>query len=133
MFNHLLKFCAPFCLALFVSVPLFGAEEVVSLTTQDGWILSALYQSAQENNRTVVLLHDLGKNKEQFSTFKSALAKEGFDPVYGARPLRRAIVRRVEDSFSEAMLRGEIKAGDEVTAVLADGKIAYRTEVKSAS
>lgn len=78
MFDHLLKFCAPFCLALFVSVPLFGAEEVVSLTTQDGWILSALYQSAQENNRTVVLLHDLGKNKEQFSTFKSALAKEGF-------------------------------------------------------
>ena len=78
MFNHLLKFCAPFCLALFVSVPLFGAEEVVSLTTQDGWILSALYQSAQENNRTVVLLHDLGKNKEQFSTFKSVLAKEGF-------------------------------------------------------
>lgn len=56
----------------------------------------------------------------------STLAKEGFDPVYGARPLRRAIVRRVEDSFSEAMLRGEIKAGDSVTAVLSEGKIEYR-------
>lgn len=56
----------------------------------------------------------------------SSLAKEGFDPVYGARPLRRAIVRRVEDSFSEAMLRGEIKAGDSVEAVLEDGKIAYK-------
>jgi len=78
MFNRLLKFSAPFCLAFFASLPLFGAEEVISLSTQDGWILSALYSPAQENNRTVVLLHDLGKNKEQFSTFKNALAKEGF-------------------------------------------------------
>lgn len=40
------------------------------------------------------------------------VAKEGFDPVYGARPLRRAITSLVEDSFSEAMLEGKIKAGD---------------------
>ena len=56
----------------------------------------------------------------------ASLAREGFDPVYGARPLRRAIVRRVEDSFSEAMLRGEVKAGDTVTAVLEDGVIRYK-------
>jgi len=55
------------------------------------------------------------------------LAKEGFDPVYGARPLRRAIVRQVEDSFSEAMLQGEVKAGDTVEAVLEDGKILYKS------
>ncbi|MBQ7600427.1 MAG: ATP-dependent Clp protease ATP-binding subunit [Clostridia bacterium] len=57
----------------------------------------------------------------------ASLAKEGFDPVYGARPLRRAIVRRIEDSFSEAMLRGEVKEGDSVTAVLHDdGTIGYQ-------
>ncbi len=56
----------------------------------------------------------------------ASLAKEGFDPTYGARPLRRAIVRRVEDSFSEAMLRGDIQAGDHVTAVLEEGKITYK-------
>lgn len=56
------------------------------------------------------------------------LAKEGFDPIYGARPLRRAIVRMVEDSFSEAMLSGEIKSGDSVTAILNDGKIGYSKE-----
>ncbi|MGN1410708.1 MAG: ATP-dependent Clp protease ATP-binding subunit [Eubacteriales bacterium] len=56
------------------------------------------------------------------------LAKEGFDPVYGARPLRRAIIRKVEDSFSEAMLRGDVKAGDEVECVLEDGKIAYKVK-----
>jgi len=58
------------------------------------------------------------------------LAKEGFDPVYGARPLRRAIVRRVEDSFSEAMLSGSVKAGDCVTAVLRDGEIVFETQNK---
>ena len=54
-----------------------------------------------------------------------ALAKEGFDPVYGARPLKRAIVRRIEDSFSEALLSGKVCEGDTVTAVLGDGKIEY--------
>ena len=58
----------------------------------------------------------------------SALAKEGFDPVYGARPLRRAIVRRVEDSFSEAMLSGTVAAGDKVRAVLRDGVIQYEKQ-----
>jgi len=55
------------------------------------------------------------------------LAAEGFDPVYGARPLRRAIVRKVEDSFSEAMLQGTVKAGDTVEAVLEENEIRYKT------
>ena len=58
----------------------------------------------------------------------ASLAKEGFDPVYGARPLRRAIVRRVEDSFSEALLAGEVKEGDSVKCVMRDGKVAYEKE-----
>ena len=53
------------------------------------------------------------------------VAKEGFDPVYGARPLRRAIVRLVEDTFSGAMLEGQVKAGDTVTAKAADGKVVF--------
>jgi len=56
------------------------------------------------------------------------LAKEGFDPVYGARPLRRAIVRKVEDSLSEAMLSGKICKGDSVRAVLEEGEIVYKAE-----
>ena len=55
----------------------------------------------------------------------SMLAKEGFDPMYGARPLRRAIVRRVEDAFSEAMLSGEVKSGDKVEAVLREGEVKF--------
>ena len=40
--------------------------------------------------------------------------KEGFDPVYGARPLRRAIQRTVEDNPSEEILAGRISVGDKV-------------------
>ncbi len=56
------------------------------------------------------------------------VAKEGFDPVYGARPLRRAIVRLVEDAVSTEMLEGKIKKGDTVTATAEEGKIKF--EVK---
>ena len=48
------------------------------------------------------------------------LAKEGTDKVYGARPLRRTIVHKVEDGFATAMLEGRFKKGDIVT-VSADG------------
>ena len=40
------------------------------------------------------------------------LAKEGFDPRYGARPLRRAIQSKVEDAVAEKMLDGTLKEGD---------------------
>jgi ATP-dependent Clp protease ATP-binding subunit ClpC len=45
---------------------------------------------------------------------KAVLAREGFDPTYGARPLRRAIQSMVEDKLAEEMLEGKIKAGDKV-------------------
>jgi ATP-dependent Clp protease ATP-binding subunit ClpC len=39
---------------------------------------------------------------------------EGFNPAYGARPLRRAIQRLLEDSLAERMLGGDISAGDSI-------------------
>ena len=56
----------------------------------------------------------------------SHLAKEGFDPVYGARPLRRAMQRQIEDSLSLRLLEGTISRGDKVEAVLEDGKVEYK-------
>ena len=53
------------------------------------------------------------------------LAKEGFDPTYGARPLRRAVVRMVEDTFSTEMLEGHVKPGDAVEARAENGKIVF--------
>ncbi len=53
------------------------------------------------------------------------IAREGFDPTYGARPIRRAVVRLVEDTFSEAMLSGNIAEGDDVLASVSDGHVVY--------
>ena len=52
-----------------------------------------------------------------------ALAEEGFDPRYGARPLRRVIRRRVEDAAAEQILAGKLKTGDTVSVELRDGKV----------
>jgi ATP-dependent Clp protease ATP-binding subunit ClpC len=56
--------------------------------------------------------------------FKDRLVDEGYNPSYGARPLRRAIMRLLEDSMAERMLSGEIKEGDSVIIdVDADGQV----------
>ena len=47
--------------------------------------------------------------------FKELVVNEGYDPSYGARPLRRAIMRRLEDSLAESILAGNVKDGDTVT------------------
>ncbi len=53
-------------------------------------------------------------NLELTPKAKSWLSKEGYDPVYGARPLRRVIERYVENPLSSQVLRGELKEGDTV-------------------
>lgn len=54
------------------------------------------------------------------------LAKEGYDPEYGARPLRRAIQTTVEDMLSDEIIAGDIKAGDKVTVGASQGKLTLR-------
>ncbi len=54
------------------------------------------------------------------------LAKEGFDPEYGARPLRRAIQQKVEDSLSEEILKKTIAIGDHVTGDLEDCRLVFK-------
>jgi ATP-dependent Clp protease ATP-binding subunit ClpC len=45
------------------------------------------------------------------------LMKEGYDPQYGARPMRRAVEKNIEDPLAEALLRGEVKEGDTVRVI----------------
>ncbi len=54
------------------------------------------------------------------------LVREGYDPVYGARPLRRALQRYVENPMSKKILAGELKEGDHVTVVLEGNALAFR-------
>ena len=53
------------------------------------------------------------------------LAKEGFDPVYGARPLRREIQNKVEDALSEKILDGSIKSGDKILCEYVENQFVF--------
>ncbi len=56
------------------------------------------------------------------------LAEKGFDQSYGARPLRRTVMRLVEDTLSTDLLEGKFKAGDSVTADVTDGEIGFKKQ-----
>jgi ATP-dependent Clp protease ATP-binding subunit ClpC len=59
---------------------------------------------------------------------KAWLAKEGYDPVFGARPLRRVIERHIENPLSSQLLRGELKEGDTVKIDIdKEGKLIFKT------
>ncbi|WP_409176611.1 ATP-dependent Clp protease ATP-binding subunit [Brevibacillus fortis] len=64
---------------------------------------------------------------------KKVLAKEGFDPAYGARPLRRAIQRHIEDNLSEELLKGTISKGDTVNIEAEEGKLIVKRLEKTKS
>ncbi len=60
------------------------------------------------------------------------IADAGFDPEYGARPIRRALQTEIEDRLSESLLSGEIKAGNQVTLGARQGKITINVkEIKA--
>ena len=54
------------------------------------------------------------------------IAKEGFDPAYGARPLRRALQSKVEDTFAEEYLTGKYKPGDTVIVDAEGNQLVYQ-------
>jgi ATP-dependent Clp protease ATP-binding subunit ClpB len=56
----------------------------------------------------------------------AALASEGYDPVFGARPLKRVIQRRIEDPLALAVLQGEFRDGDTIHVDALDGVITLR-------
>ena len=56
----------------------------------------------------------------------SKIAKSGFDPVYGARPLRRAIQNEIEDMLSEEIIDGNVKSGDSITVDVEDDKFTVK-------
>ncbi|MHB1629303.1 MAG: ATP-dependent Clp protease ATP-binding subunit [Bacilli bacterium] len=83
--------------------------------------LIVFHELGQEDIAKIVslLAAELGKRLEEYGLHftlteeaKTFLAKEGFDPQYGARPLKRAMQRHIEDRLSESLLSGEIQRGD---------------------
>lgn len=58
---------------------------------------------------------------------KEKLIEIGFDPALGARPLRRAMQREVEDRLSEKILHGELNSGDHVKVDVQDGEFVFES------
>ena len=84
---------------------------------------------AQRMLRTVgKRIQGLGIEMDFDSVAVGKIAQEGFDPVYGARPLRRAIQSKIEDRISELMLEGTIKSGDKVLATVENDEFAFHTQ-----
>jgi len=60
---------------------------------------------------------------------KRYLANEGFDPVFGARPLKRVIQREIQDPLAREMLQGKFGEGETVRVVVKDGQLAFEKAV----
>ena len=86
---------------------------------QLGSIVDLLVKDLQERLSDRKLLVELSDKA------KSWLVKEGYDPIYGARPLRRAIERYVENPLSAKLLQGEFNEGDTVKVDLGDEGLTF--------
>ena len=84
-------------------------DEIKSIA---GLMLASLKKRLAENGITV----------DFTDSAVEKIADEGFDKIYGARPLRRAIQTKIEDMLSEKIIDGEISAGDTITVDTTDGE-----------
>ncbi len=65
---------------------------------------------------------------ELTDTAKELLARRGYDPVYGARPLKRIIQRELETKLSRALLKGEITDNSRVEVVATKGELEFKSK-----
>ncbi len=80
---------------------------------------------------TAILAKRLEERKitlELTDNAKALIAKEGFDPAYGARPIKRTIQKQILDPLAQKVLTGEFKEGDTVVVDAQDGKIVFWSE-----
>jgi len=75
-------------------------------------------------------LQDKGIELELTPPAKEHLARIGYDPVYGARPLKRAIQRELETPLAKKILEGEIKDNSRVVADMKGDAIVFKSEEK---
>jgi ATP-dependent Clp protease ATP-binding subunit ClpB len=71
------------------------------------------------------LLHERGIDLTLTGEAQELLAGEGYDPVYGARPLRRVIQKKVQDVLAIQILSGKFKDGDAIVGDVKDGELVF--------
>lgn len=77
-------------------------------------------------NQLIARLKEQEIDLELTDAAKEKIAKEGYDPEYGARPIRRALQKYVEDYLSEELLKGNIKKGEKIVLDLINGELAIK-------
>jgi ATP-dependent Clp protease ATP-binding subunit ClpB len=90
-----------------------GPEEIKKIVSIQMGLLS---KRLEESKITL----ELSDNAKEF------LANSGFDPVYGARPLKRTIQHLIQDPLAMKLLEGSIKEGDHVEVIAEDGKLVFK-------
>jgi ATP-dependent Clp protease ATP-binding subunit ClpB len=76
----------------------------------------------------VYLKHRLAERNIELTLDEAArdlIGEAGFDPVYGARPLKRAIQQQIENPLAQALLSGQFGPGDRIRATLHEGRIGF--------
>lgn len=104
MMNELKRTFKPEFLNRVDEVILFDPLEQEQTLAIAKLMLESVAKRLRERNITLIITEEAAK----------AISRDGFDPQYGARPLRRAIQQRVEDALSEEILLGRITLGDTV-------------------
>ena len=82
--------------------------------------------TALQLDKVVARFKEKGITLKISDKVKGKIAKEGFDPVWGARPLKRVIQNIILDELAMQIVEGKIKAGDTVEASLKDGRIVFK-------
>ncbi len=76
-------------------------------------------------NKLLKRLEEEGLSLEIGPEIKEKLATDGYDPKFGARPLKRAIEREIENRLSLSIVNRQFQSGDKIKAILQDGGIAF--------
>ena len=70
-------------------------------------------------------------NFELDESARDLLLEKGYDPTYGARPMRRAVERHLEDPMAEEIIRGELREGETITIMSKDGHLKFTQKKRS--
>ncbi|MGV3487047.1 MAG: ATP-dependent protease ATP-binding subunit ClpC [Tuberibacillus sp.] len=97
-----------------------GMEQIEKIV---GLLANDLEKRLKDQGITITLTDDA----------KKQIAKEGYDPEYGARPLKRALQKKVEDRLSEELLKGSISKGSAVEVDYKDGEFVVVNKSESVS
>ncbi|WP_073948700.1 ATP-dependent Clp protease ATP-binding subunit [Streptomyces kebangsaanensis] len=101
-------------------------DEIVVFRQLTGGQLRQITDLLLEKTRR--LLHAQGVAVEFTDAAVDWLAQRGYQPEYGARPLRRTIQREVDNQLSRLLLDGRVREGDRVTVGVADGRLTFDTQ-----